>query len=59
METQRIRIAQTQAQRTSQDDALSGKGLDLRNRKTSVSGTPEQGENGGNGVSKVTSSWVM
>lgn len=33
VETQKVRIAQNQAQRTSKDDALSGKELDLRNRK--------------------------
>lgn len=33
VETQRMRIAQTQAQSTSKEGALSGKGLDLRNRK--------------------------
>lgn len=55
METQRIRISIDPDTENSKDDALNGKGVDLRNQKTSLSGTHKKGEN----VSEVNSSWII
>lgn len=42
METQRMRISTDPDTENSKDDGLSGKGLDWRNRKTSLPGTRKQ-----------------
>lgn len=59
METQRMRIIKDPGTGNSRDDALGGKGLDFNNRKISLSGTLEQGENIMNEVREVGGSWII
>lgn len=43
----------------SKDDALRGKGLDWRNRKTRLCGTRTQGGSTVSGVREVSSTWIV